>query len=247
MPCWPTRIRSLLAGVLLLAPMPAHAQPAGADLHYRVWTTEEGLPQGSVRAIAQTADGYLWLATLDGLVRFDGVRMTVVTNADVPQLPSNRLTALLVDRDDALWIGTEDGGIVRRSGSTYRTFGRTSGLPPGPVFALVAERDERIWALVGSTWLVLDGERWVPREVPRGLPGVGAPPPDIAAPADCCTGSRAAGGRRSRAPCRPSSCPRRRCSSRIAKASSRQVKRFAPRLLPVRSFRSSRSHSRVVG
>jgi ligand-binding sensor domain-containing protein len=172
---------TLLAGWLLLVPAPTAAQPAGADLHYRVWTTEEGLPQGSVRAIAQTADGYLWLATLDGLVRFDGVRMTVLTSADAP-LPSNRLTALQVDRQGALWIGTEDAGIVKKTAAGFRTYGPASGLPPGPVFALAADREGRLWASMTATWVMLVGERWVPA-APESLSGNGPLPADVEVPA----------------------------------------------------------------
>ena len=190
MPNRSTALRRFAILAWLLFPAAADAQPAGADLHYRVWTTEEGLPQGSVRAVAQTADGYLWLATLDGLVRFDGVRMTVVTSADAPQLPSNRLTALLVDREDTLWIGTEDAGIVRRSGATYRVYGGASGVPAGQVSAIVADRDERIWAAAGSSWVVLEGDRWVPRSPPRGLPGIGPPPADVAVPSAAPDGRR---------------------------------------------------------
>lgn len=170
----------VVLGLPLLARV-AVAQPAGADLHYRVWTTEEGLPQGSVRAIAQTADGYLWLATLDGLVRFDGVRMTVLTSADVA-LQSNRLTALQVDRQDALWIGTEDGGIVKRTAAGFRAYGQASGLPPGPVFALASDREGRLWASTTATWVMLVGERWVPT-VPDSLLGIGPLPADVAVPA----------------------------------------------------------------
>ena len=51
-----------------------------------VWTTSNGLPQDSVRAIAQTADGYLWFATTDGLARFDGINFTVFNGSNTPAL-----------------------------------------------------------------------------------------------------------------------------------------------------------------
>ena len=50
----------------------------------RIWQTDEGLPQNSVHAIAQTRDGYLWVGTREGLARFDGVRFTVVDEAAAP-------------------------------------------------------------------------------------------------------------------------------------------------------------------
>ena len=74
---------------------------------------EDGLPQNSVKAIAQTADGYLWLATQAGVVRFDGVRFTVFSTADTPALMNSNVLALLTARDGSLWTGTYGGGLTR--------------------------------------------------------------------------------------------------------------------------------------
>lgn len=57
--------------------------------HLDVWTEREGLPQGSVQAITQTRDGYLWIGTRDGLARFDGVSFTVFRGETTPGLPAN--------------------------------------------------------------------------------------------------------------------------------------------------------------
>jgi ligand-binding sensor domain-containing protein len=69
-----------------------------------VWTQQQGLPQDTIRAIAQTANGYLWLGTDEGLARFDGYEF-VVFNRDHDNLPSNSITALAASRDGSLWIG----------------------------------------------------------------------------------------------------------------------------------------------
>ena len=58
-----------------------------------IWTQEQGLPQDTIRAIAQTTDGYLWLGTDEGLARFDGYEF-VIFNKDHGDLPSNSITAL---------------------------------------------------------------------------------------------------------------------------------------------------------
>ena len=63
----------------------------------RQWTQAQGLPQNSVSAIAQTPDGYLWLATEGGLVRFDGVRMTTFDRRNQPQLQSSNVLTVAVD------------------------------------------------------------------------------------------------------------------------------------------------------
>jgi ligand-binding sensor domain-containing protein/signal transduction histidine kinase len=76
------------------------------------WDTDDGLPQNSVTAITQTQDGYLWIGTLSGLVRFDGIRFTILDESNTPELHSSRIVALFEDRNGRLWIGTETGGIA---------------------------------------------------------------------------------------------------------------------------------------
>ena len=80
-----------------------------------VWESgagEQKLPQSSVIAITQTRDGYLWLGTLNGLVRFDGTRFTVFNNANTPGLDCNTIVNLFEDSRTNLWVGTEPGGVV---------------------------------------------------------------------------------------------------------------------------------------
>jgi signal transduction histidine kinase/ligand-binding sensor domain-containing protein len=82
--------------------------------HYfaRSWKTENGLPDNAVTAVLQTRDGYLWLGTYGGLVRFDGVRFTVFNSASTPGLQSDRVTSLFEDAKGALWIGHERGDLT---------------------------------------------------------------------------------------------------------------------------------------
>ena len=75
---------------------------AVAQYQVVTWTTENGLPQKSVVSIIQTRDGYLWLTTFDGLVRFDGVRFTVFDKSNTKGLTTNRFTSLYEDKDGAL-------------------------------------------------------------------------------------------------------------------------------------------------
>ena len=88
---------------------------AAAHAQYRIdqWTADEGLPQNSVHGIVQTRDGYLWLATVDGLARFDGVRFTVFNKSNSPGIVNNRFTSLFEAANGDLWAGTEESGIVR--------------------------------------------------------------------------------------------------------------------------------------
>lgn len=100
---------SLSISILLLA-----ASTAFAQYRFDNWTTENGLPQNSVRNIVQTRDGYLWLTTFDGLARFDGVRFTVFNKSNTPALSGNRFVSLLEDRFGDLWATVETGQVIRR-------------------------------------------------------------------------------------------------------------------------------------
>ena len=75
------------------------------------WGMSDGLPQSSVNDIVQTKDGYLWLATFGGLVRFDGVSFTTFDRSNTKGMQSDRLLALFEDRQGALWCSTENGLI----------------------------------------------------------------------------------------------------------------------------------------
>ncbi len=98
---------------------------------YRIesWTTDNGLPQNTVSSITQTRDGYLWLTTFDGLVRFDGVRFKVFNTNNTKGLISNRFTALYEDQDGTLLIGTSDGGFALYRDNVFTSYTTTNGLP----------------------------------------------------------------------------------------------------------------------
>src|SRR5438067_1895697 len=95
---------------------------------HRSWGTQNGLPQISAMALAQTADGYLWIGTQRGLARFDGVRYTVYERAGTPELPDDAITALRTDRTGTLWIGTVRGVTTWRAGRFHALRG-ADGVP----------------------------------------------------------------------------------------------------------------------
>lgn len=105
----PFNLRWLLILIGLIA-----AAPAVAQYRFDHWTTDNGLPQNSVRGIVQTQDGYLWLATFDGLVRFDGVRFTVFNKSNTPGLSGNPFLSVIEDRFGDLWATVETGQVIRR-------------------------------------------------------------------------------------------------------------------------------------
>src|ERR1700685_909475 len=76
---------------------------------HTTWRVREGFFKGVIYAIAQTPDGYLWLGTEFGLLRFDGVRPTPWEPPAGENLPRRRVGRLLAARDGRLWIGTDKG------------------------------------------------------------------------------------------------------------------------------------------
>ena len=105
------------------------ALTAFAQYRFDNWTTEHGLPHNSVISITQTRDGYLWLATYNGVGRFDGVRFTVFNRNNTPALGTNRICGLGEDAEGALWMSTIEGGVVRYQHGVFTRFTREQGLP----------------------------------------------------------------------------------------------------------------------
>jgi two-component system sensor histidine kinase/response regulator len=112
---------------------------------YTDWQTTDGLPQNTVRAIAQTPDGFLWLATPAGLVRFGGIQFTTFNRKNTPALPENSITALCTDHDGALWIGTADGGLVRLRNGVFTGYTKANGLSGNSISTLYVSSDGTLW------------------------------------------------------------------------------------------------------
>ncbi|NOT62643.1 MAG: hypothetical protein HOP19_20750 [Acidobacteria bacterium] len=102
---------------------------AQAQYRFDSWTTAEGLPQNSVTALVQTRDGYLWFTTIDGLVRFDGLRFTVFDRGNTLAITSNRFLCLYEDASGVLWAGTEYGGLLRYRHGEFSALTTAQGLP----------------------------------------------------------------------------------------------------------------------
>lgn len=99
--------------ILVLWILTARVIPADPAYQIDVWQSDDGLPQGTVNAIVQTPDGYLWLGTQNGLVRFDGVTFKVFNENNTPDIKNNRIVQLFVDHQGVLWIGAEQGNLYR--------------------------------------------------------------------------------------------------------------------------------------
>src|SRR6266851_4647644 len=107
---------------------------------HTAWRVQDGVFSGSPNAISQTTDGYLWIGTQAGLVRFDGVRFVPWTPPDGQHLPSSNVTSLLGARDGSLWIGME-GGLSRwdkRDLTSYL-------IGPTRINSIIEDRNGTVW------------------------------------------------------------------------------------------------------
>ncbi|MCW1923831.1 ATP-binding protein [Luteolibacter arcticus] len=107
------------------------------------WTTDDGLPQNTVEAIAETSDGYIWAGTRGGLARFDGVQFTTYGLAE--GLKSVYIVDLLDDGEGGLWIATGGGGISHYRNGSIRTLTTADGLAHNLVLALAKTGDGSLW------------------------------------------------------------------------------------------------------
>lgn len=143
MPLTPRFVWAPLTALLLAVPGAAQVD-AGREWTVRQWTTAQGLSQNSVNAVLQTRDGFIWLGTFGGLVRFDGVGFETWDVSNAPALGDARILSLAEGPDGSIWIGTEDNGIVRKVGDRFERI-----VPPEEarlVFHLHFDAEGRIWA-----------------------------------------------------------------------------------------------------
>ena len=109
------------------------------------WQTRDGLPQETVQAVAQTPDGFLWIGTTGGLLRFDGSRFVSYERDNNPAFQENSVFSLMTGPNGTLWIGTEGGGLIRMEAGRFRRFGMEDGLTDEFVRTELEDHEGRVW------------------------------------------------------------------------------------------------------
>ncbi|WP_052697652.1 sensor histidine kinase [Luteibacter yeojuensis] len=143
------------------------------QFYHTAWTVREGAP-GQVTALAQTADGYLWLGTQTGLYRFDGVRFERYRPRSGGDFPAASVASLYAPPGGGLWVGFRYGFASHLDGDTATHYGAGSGLPTATVYAIAQTPDGRTWGATFSGLVVLDAGRWHLAGPAMGLPGARA-------------------------------------------------------------------------
>ncbi len=149
-------VHILLTLLLLFAPLArakTSTQLPGSGLILDRWTTEDGLPLNHVIDVAVDPRGFVWLATLDGLVRFDGAHFRVYRRSELPELPSNRLVSVGFGADANPWVVTEEGDLVRLEGDQVKVWRRNA---EGLGYGLLFRAEGQLWVRSMSGVVRLD-------------------------------------------------------------------------------------------
>jgi signal transduction histidine kinase/ligand-binding sensor domain-containing protein len=140
------------------------------EYSHRIWRSEDGLPQNTIQAISQTADGYLWIGTREGLVRFDGARFVVFDRSNTPAFQDDSILVLHPAKDGSLWIGSEGGGLLHLLNGTFRSYGVKDGLSNGFIRSIFTAHDATLWVGTDRGFFRMAGERFVRLDGTREIP-----------------------------------------------------------------------------
>lgn len=143
------------------------SSPLAGRAHH-IWRSEDGLLQDTAGALLESRDGFLWIGTEGGLVRFDGATFDHYSRSNVPGFTHNEIRCLAEGTDGAIWIGTSEPGLYRFQGGGIRAFGPSDGLPDRPIRRLLRDRGGTLWAApTEGPLLRFDGTRFqvLPSEI----------------------------------------------------------------------------------
>jgi hypothetical protein len=156
----PFRLNQFIATLVLLAILTCGIgralAVASSDWSYRAWQTDEGLPDNSVTGVAQTSDGFLWVATYGGLLRFDGAKFESIP---LPSLLRKSVRTFLLEGRDRFWLGMDPGSVICLESNVSRTFTTADGLPGERVQAMAADAKGAVWiAYQSALCRIKDGQ-----------------------------------------------------------------------------------------
>ena len=169
----------LIAAALCRSVLLVQQSAQGADLDssaslpnysFEALPPDAGWQQSPVTGIVQTRDGYLWLGTYNGLVRFDGERFKVFLASDTPGLQNSRITSLYQDGKGGLWIGHETGDLTLHDEDGFHPV-KLKGDPPSlAIESIISDESNDLWLLNanGKFYALRDG-------LPVDSPGGGSP------------------------------------------------------------------------
>lgn len=146
---------------------------SNGNFTFRLWQTQDGLPENTVQSFAQTADGFLWVGTSGGLTRFDGANFETYDQSNTPAFKESSVLCLLVSRDNSLWIGTEGGGLIRLHKGVFKRYFVPEGLHDAFVRSIFEDREGNLWVGTDGGFYERTGDREDQFESKHALSGLG--------------------------------------------------------------------------
>jgi ligand-binding sensor domain-containing protein/AraC-like DNA-binding protein len=110
-----------------------------------IWTVEDGLPQNAIKALHHTRDGFIWIGTPSGLVRFDGLNFKIYTRWNLPVLKDDNITCIYEDQNQVLWVGTDGGGLCTLEDGRWHRYSAENGLSSDHIRVIISDFNGDIW------------------------------------------------------------------------------------------------------
>jgi PAS domain S-box-containing protein len=139
------------------------------------WGAEQGLPTNDMRAVVQTHDGYIWIGSAAGLLRFDGVNHKRFDRGSMPLFPGNEVISLLEDNDGVLWVGFVRGGVLTYADGVFSPRASCSPLIGENVYGMFLDGEGAVCLCSSAGVFRVKGERAGFVEGVEGEPHTGAP------------------------------------------------------------------------
>ncbi|MCU0426385.1 MAG: hypothetical protein MUF71_12245 [Candidatus Kapabacteria bacterium] len=144
---------AVIAALSSYSPQSASAQPSrtfGAEkmlsrFALDVWQAENGMPSSTVLSICQTHDGYIWMGTFGGLVRFDGVKFRVFNSSNTAVIKANGIFGVFEDSKRNLWVGTQESGVLKYANGEFTAITSADGLSDNFVRSISQDAKGRVW------------------------------------------------------------------------------------------------------
>ena len=166
----------------LLLPIFCSIAHGDSDWFARDWQTDEGLPNNTITGLAQTPDGYLWLATPSGLVSFDGVDFHQYSLMNLAEHQNRGILAMVLNRDGGLTLAMDRGAVIRLNSGKPQVFAANVELLNLVPQSVVDDGNGATWIAYrgGGVWQIKDGKE-IPLTERDGLP---AGPPNCSLAVD---------------------------------------------------------------
>jgi ligand-binding sensor domain-containing protein len=129
------------------------------QFQHTTWTAKDGAPS-PIFDLAQTLDGYLWIATPAGLYRFDGLRFERFRPPLGQTFQSDNISCLMATPDGGVWIGLSFGGADFLKDGHVTHYVQPDGVPGGTIWGFAMDHDGIVWAAINGGLARFDGSRW---------------------------------------------------------------------------------------